>query len=171
MSRPLPLVSIPVGVVVERRKATSPWIDYVWRPVAALAGVPDAAPWTELEAGEESATFYAGPASVGLYRSDTAGYRDNLGSGAPALWVALRPTGVEPPYEVFAVTADPSEGEAMTEAGNDMVEQVPMPEAMRDVLTAFVAEHHVERAFFKRQRDRANPDALARRGPRHEDDE
>ncbi len=53
----------------------------------------------------------------------------------------------------LAVTADPSEGEAFTEAGNDLVETVPMPGDIRDTLEAFVAEHHVERAFFKRQRD------------------
>ena len=66
-----------------------------------------------------------------FYRTETANYRDNLASGAPILWVALRPTGVEPPYEVFAVTADPAEGEAWTEAGNDLVEVVPMPEPVR----------------------------------------
>ena len=81
------------------------------------------------------------------------------------LWVALRPTGVEPPYEVFAVTADPAEGEAWTEAGDDLVDVVPMPETVRATIDAFVAEHHVERAFHKRQRDRADPEALARRGP------
>ena len=115
--------------------------------------------------------LFRSQAAVGLYRSDTSGYRDNLGSDAPALWVALRPTGVEPPYEILAVTADPSEGEAMTEAGNDMVEPVAMPDSIRDAVAAFVAEHHVERTFFKRTRDRADPDALARRGPRHEDEE
>jgi Protein of unknown function (DUF3305) len=171
LSHPAPLVAIPVGVVVERRKAESAWIDHVWRPVAVLGGIPDAAPWTVLEEGDGRATFYAGSASVGLYRSDTTGYRDNLVSGAPALWVALRPTGIEPPYEVFAVTADPSEGEAMTETGSDMVEPVAMPDSIRETLAAFVAEHHVERAFFKRQRDRTDPDAMARRGPRPEDDE
>jgi hypothetical protein len=81
------------------------------------------------------------------------------------LWVALRPTGVEPPYEIFAVTADPSEGEAWTEAGSDLVDVVPMPEAMRAVIDAFIAEHHVERPFHKRQRDSADPEALARRDP------
>lgn len=171
MSRPVPLVSIPVGVVVERRKAMSPWIDYVWRPIAVLDGMPEAAPWTPLHVEDECTTFYAGSASVGLHRSDTGNYRDNLASGAPALWVALRPTGIEPPYDILAVTADPSEGESFTEAGNDMVEQVPMPDAIRATLADFVAEHHVERAFFKRKRDRADPEALAPRGPFREDDE
>jgi hypothetical protein len=31
-----------------------------------------------------------------------------------------------------------------------------MPPAVRETLEAFVAEHHVEQPFFKRQRDRAN---------------
>jgi hypothetical protein len=81
------------------------------------------------------------------------------------LWVALRPSGVDPPYEVFAVTADPSEGEAWTETGTDLVDVVTMPEVVRETIDAFVAEHHVEQPFHKRERDRADPEALARRGP------
>jgi len=41
------LLRLPVGVVVERRKATSPWVDAVWRPVAVLGGLgglPSVAP-------------------------------------------------------------------------------------------------------------------------------
>jgi hypothetical protein len=81
------------------------------------------------------------------------------------LWVALRRTGVEPPYEIFAVTADPAEGESLTESGSDVVEVVAMPDAVRAIIEAFVAEHHVERPFSKRKLDRPDPEALARRGP------
>src|SRR5215831_8476482 len=111
------------------------------------------------------AKIAVGVAEIDLYRTETANYRDNLDSGAPMLWVALRPTGVEPPYEIFAVTADPAEGEAWTEAGSDLVDVVPMPEAVRAAVDAFVAEHPVEQPFHKRERDRADPEALARRGP------
>ena len=159
------LAKIAVGVVVERRKAQSSWIDFTWKPVTALAGLPDAAPWTMLSQDGDGATFYAGAAEILLYRTETANYRDNLGSGAPRLWVALRSTGVEPPYEIFGVTADPAEGEAWTEAGGDLVDVVAMPEAARAVIDAFVTEHHVERPFHKRKRDHADPEALARRAP------
>lgn len=162
---------IPVGVIVERRKAKSPWIEQVWRPVSVLTGEPDAAAWTELARSEEGATFYAGRADIELYRSDTTYYRDNLNTAAPALWVVLRPTGAEPPYDVMTVTANPAEGEAMTEPGTDLVETVTMPEPIRAAVAAFVAEHHVEQVFFKRKRDRADPQALARRGPIREEDE
>jgi hypothetical protein len=160
---------IPVGVVVERRKAQSQWIDFVWKPATVLAGLPDAAPWTLLAGDNEGATFYAGPAEIDLFRTETTNYRNNLASGAPVLWIALRPTGVEPPYDIVTVTADPAEGEALTESGNDLVDVVPMPPPVREVVEAFVAEHHVERPFYKRKRDRADPEALARRGPMPKD--
>ena len=41
------------------------------------------------------------PPSIELHRTETANYRSNLDSGTPALWVVLRPTGAEPPYEVL----------------------------------------------------------------------
>jgi hypothetical protein len=158
------LAAIPVGVVVERRRAASPWIDFTWRPVSVLVGQPETRPWTMLSQDADSATFYVGTTQVELHRTETANYRDNLRSGSPVLWVVLRPTGVEPAYELFSVTADPAEGEALTESGSDLVDVVPMPPAIYSQIEAFVAEHHVERPFFKRKRDRTDPEALARRG-------
>lgn len=158
-----PALRMPIGVVVERRKAQSAWIDFTWRSVAALPGAPDTAPWTPLDEEGDSKRFYAGAVDVELFKSETTNYRDNLASGSPALWVALRLTGSDPPYDLFIVTADPAEGEALTEAGNDLVDRVPMPDVVRAALEAFVAEHHVEREFFKRKRNRADPEALARR--------
>jgi hypothetical protein len=46
-----------------------------------------------------------------------------------------------------------------------------MPEPLRQAIAAFVAEHHVEHVFKKRTRDRAHPEALARRGPRRRSDD
>ncbi|MPZ55541.1 MAG: DUF3305 domain-containing protein [Rhizobiales bacterium] len=165
MRQGLALASFSVGVVVERVKAKSPWIDYVWRPVAVLQGVPETPTWTVLKSEGDTTTFYGGAAEVVLYRSETANYRDNLATGAPLLWVVLRPTESEPPYSIAAVTADPAEGEAFTEAGNDLVDSVPMPDEIVRAIADFVAEHHVERTYTKRKRDRADPQSLARRGP------
>jgi hypothetical protein len=154
-----------VGVVVRRVKATSQWIDYIWRPVSVLPGVPETEPWTKLTDDGEAATFYVGSAEIELFPSDTTQYRDNLNSGAPLLWVTLRATESEPPYKLGSVTADTAEGEAMTETGNDLVEAVPMPDEVADMVAQFVSEHHVERVFYKRKRKDADPEALARRAP------
>jgi hypothetical protein len=151
---------------VERRKATNPWIDHVWRPSTVLSDVADAPAWSQVSQAGDLTTFYAGAADIALFRSETANYRDNLGSGEPKLWVVLRPTGTEPAYALLTVTADPAEGEAFTEAGNDLVEAVSMPDTIQEAVAAFVAEHHVERPFFKRKRDRADPEALGHRRPK-----
>ena len=157
------LARIPVGVVAERRKAKSMWADFLWQPVSVFAGIASAAPWTPLQAEAEPTLFFAGEAVIELHRTETTNYRDNLASGAPALWVALRPVSSERPYEILAVTADPAEGEAFTDAGNNLVEAVPMPPDIAEIVARFIAEHHVERPFLKRQRRPAEP-TLVRRG-------
>ena len=159
----LPLLRIPVGVVVERRRADSPWIDFVWRGSGVLPDEPETTPWTVIREQEETTLFYAGGATVDLYRSETERYRDNLASGAPSVWIVLAPSEGAWPYAVSAVTADPAEGEAFTGAGANLVEAVPMPEVLHQAIEHFVAEHHVETDFVKRQRRRADPEALARR--------
>ena len=158
------LARISVGVVVEQRKAKSAWVDCLWRPVSCLVGKTSAAPWTVLAAQPESTLFYAGEAAIELHRTETANYRDNLASGAPALWIALRPVESQWPYEILAVTADPAEGEAFTDAGSNIVEAVPMPPAVVESISRFIAEHHVERPFVKRRRQPAQP-TPALRGP------
>jgi hypothetical protein len=119
--------------------------------------------WTIIREQEGTTLFYAGSATVDLYRSETARYRDNLTTGAPSVWIVLTPSEGERPYAVSAVTVDPAEGEAFTEAGANLVEAVPMPEVLRRAVENFVAEHHVETDFVKRERRRADPEALARR--------
>jgi hypothetical protein len=156
---------IPVGVVVERRKASSPWAEFIWRPVAVLAGLPDASAWTPLAEDGDAVTFYGGAAEVALHRSEADNYRRNLTSGAPAIWVTMHITGAEPPCIIDGVTADPAEGEGWTEPGQAIVEAVAMPKTVRDEIAAFVAEYPARLSFAKRQRDRADPEALARRSP------
>ena len=162
---PGPLSQITVGVVVERSKADSPWVDFLWRPIGILPDAPDIAAWSVLREENDAVLFYAGSRTVDLHRAETARYRDNLATGTPSLWVVLSPAEGEWPYTLAAVTADPAEGEAYTEAGANLVEAVAMPDAVREAVESFVAEHHVEREFVKRKRDRANPEAMARRQP------
>jgi len=156
------LAQIPVGVMVQRRKARSTWVKFLWRPVSVFVGIPSAAPWTPIDTESEATLFYAGQAVIELHRTETTNYRDNLASGAPSLWVALHPAAAGQPYEILAVTADPAEGEAFTDAGNYLVEAVPMPSEVVEAIVRFLAEHHVDRPFVKRRRQPAEP-TLARR--------
>ena len=154
--------TMTVGVVMERRVARSAWVDHLWLPVAVLPGAPELADWTPLGQSDTGKRFFAGAFDLELHRTDTANYRDNLATGAPRIWVAARLSHSTP--QVIAVTADPAEGEAFTEAGDDIVEHVPMAPEIAGVLAAFVAAHHVERAFVKRRRrrwDADEPDEMA----------
>jgi uncharacterized protein DUF3305 len=150
------LVLIPVGVVVERREAKCVWADFLWRPVSVFVGKPVAAPWTPLDTQANKTLLFANEAVVELHRTEATSYRDNLASGAPSLWIALRLLRHQP-YEILSVTADPAEGEAFTDAGSNLVDAVPMPPDVVEVIVQFVARHHVERLFVKRQRDQKAP--------------
>lgn len=158
-----PLLHIPVGVVIERRKAVSQWVDYTWRPTAVLPDVADLKPWTILRETEDTTSFYAGGATVELHRAGARLYRENLSTGAPSLWVVMSPSEGVHPFGIASVTADPSEGESFAEVSSYLVEPVPMPDIIRGAVQQFVADHYVNEEFVKRTRDRANPEALGRR--------
>ncbi|MEO3434691.1 DUF3305 domain-containing protein [Inquilinus sp. CAU 1745] len=157
--------TMEVAVFVERRKLKNPWIDHAWMPVSVVAGVPSAEPWTIVEERPGAVRFYAGPFRLEFFGADTGTYRDNLLSGRPSLWVALRPSNSPPGVALYKVTADSAEGEALTEPGTDIIEALPMPAAVQARLAAFVQAHHVERPFVKRKRDEADPKAMATRPP------
>lgn len=143
-----------VGLVIERWSSASTWGSVTWRPSTVFASAPEVAAWTPLGGNAQTQRFYAGEHAIHLYSTETSNYRDNLATGAPLLWVVMRPAGDVPPVEIVAVTADPAEGEAFTEPGNDVVETVTMPAEVAAVIAQFIADHHVEHVFEKRKRDK-----------------
>lgn len=155
--------SVAVGVIVEKRKALSPWIDFTWSAVSVVPGMPEAPPMTLIERSDEAETYYLGAAILAFVSAETANYRDNLISGAPKLWVVMRIEDEDGNPSLLTVTADPSEGEAHTQAGSNLVDAVPMLPEIAAFLAAFVDEHHVEHEFFKRKRDRVDPESFGRR--------
>jgi len=154
---------IVVGVVVERRRLDNPWVDHAWSAVALLPGVAAAAPGTLLSEAEGRQRYYLGSGEIGLYPSDTQHLRDNLLTGAPRVWIALRRTEAAPGLRLVGVAADPAEGESFTEVVDDIVETLAMPQAVAEQVAAFVAANHVERPFYKRKRDRAGDPGQPRR--------
>lgn len=155
---------IEVGVLVTRRSSSSEWGGDVWRPEAVLIEPPPLPAWTKLREAEGVELHFAGFAELVLFPGETGHYRDNFTSDRPSLWVAFRPD-MDGRGEVVGVTADPYEGEAMADSIGDAVEPVPMPAAIKEWIEAFFAANHVEREFFKRRRDKANPEAFGRKGP------
>jgi len=158
-------IRIPVAVLAERRPGSTPWAEWSWRAVEVLEDAPDLPPWTVLREAEGRTLFLAGHAEVVLCPTDTPNYRDNLMADPPRIWVVLRPCDPPPGMALHTVTVDAGEAELYADSGADLLESLPMPPRLRAVAEAFVAQHHVERVFHKRRRDRANPEALGRRRP------
>jgi hypothetical protein len=151
----------PVGVIVERRPAKSRWQRHVWRAVEVLPGRPATPPWTVLAEADGVTRFYAGTTDLVVYGKETEALVHNLGAAMPAVWVILRPREGAEGFELLMATVDAGEAQAHADTGDDLVEMVAMPEAVRSWLVPFVAAHHVERPKYKRKRDRADPEALA----------
>ena len=157
-------VRVPVAVLAERRPGTTPWAEWSWRALEVLEEAPDLPPWTVLREEAGRTLFLAGRAEVALHPTDTANYRDNLLTDAPRVWVVLRVADEPPGLRLYTVTVDGGEAHLYADTGTDLLEALAMPAGLRAVVEAFVARHHVERAFHKRQRDRADPEAMARGG-------
>lgn len=154
-----------VGVIVRRTKIDNPWIDHVWAPATVLEEAPRTPAWTKISATEREDLFYAGSAFIELYPSETGNYRDNLIDGDPQVWVGLREGDGGYGVELVAATADPTEGEALFESGL-IVGKAPMPASIAAWVAAYVDEHHVERVFQKRERDKSGPDPRKTPGAR-----
>jgi hypothetical protein len=161
----MPQQTLRVAVLAIRRPPVTRWGKGELRPCAVLPQEPDAAPNTLLSTENGVETWYMGGRDLVLYSGDTAHHRDNLTSGRPAVWVALR--GQDPATaEVVDVTADPYEGEGYASDLDLHVEALAMPDNIRAAVAAFIEAHHVEMPFKKRQRQPVDPNAMTPRAPR-----
>lgn len=161
----MPQERLRLGVLAIRRPPVTRWSTGELRPTEVLTREPAVAPPARL--GEENGveTWYLGASELVLWSGDTGHHRDNLLSGRPSIWVALR--GQTPERaEILCVTADPYEGEGYAGDPALIVEAVPMPEGVQQRLAEFIAAHHVEIPFKKRTRSPQDPNALQPRDPR-----
>ena len=167
--------SLPVGVVIRRSPGVTRWAGWLWRPVALLPGAAPAR-WALLRRDGPHAEYHAATVPLTLWASDTEAYRTALSEKVPHAYVVLRETdagdpgagvsgagdrdGSDPGLEVLLVTASPYEAQDYADAGEDIVEKVPMTEGLIGWVRDFVEAHHVDTVFVKRRRDRARVDLV-----------
>ena len=147
--------TMPVGIVVERRDSSHPWVDHIWMPVAVMPGAPPmdpAGPWKMLKQGDGREQYLAGTLDIEIWRTDTEAYLDCLSADPPQVYVVLR-EDIEGEHEVmpFLATVSTYEAQDCADAGEDIVEGVPMPETVKTWLQAFVDAHHTQEPFKKRR--------------------
>ena len=151
---------LAVGVVVERRAIDNPWRKWRWRTVEIVPGLAAGEPWRLLREGPGWARFVAGAPELELHRKATEDFKLALSAVPPQLYAVLRAQDAEPvPFRPFLVTASPWEAQAYQDSGDDLIDAVPMPEAIAAWIEEFVALHHVDQPFFKRRRKGADKGA------------
>ena len=150
--------TLPLGVVLERRRSAHPWADHTWHPVAVLPGAPPCDPkgeWTVLREEEGVTGYHAGTLPLDLFPRETEGYKVNLSQVPPRLFVVLRSgEDAESTHEVvpFLVTVCPYEAQDYLDSGEELVEAVAMPPDVVAFVQAYVDRHHVDEPFYKRKR-------------------
>ena len=153
--------SITVGVVLAREATDHPWQDFRWYPIELLIGAPDHSVGDVLAEGDGFKHFFAGNATLEMHRADTSAYVVNLENDPPSIYVVLREAETDEtplPYELQMVTASPFEAQDFLDSGEEIVEPIPMSGSLVAWVERFVATHHREEVFRKRQRDRVNLD-------------
>lgn len=148
-------LSMPLGVVIARDKIDHPWQEFAWRPVSVFLNAPEVDDWLELRRDAASTYYHAATLPLELHAKDTLGYVANLNEQEPSVYVVLREGGERGrPVHVALVTASPHDAEAYGHVSEEIVGAVAMPQPLLELLEAFVAEHHVDEPFVKRQRQK-----------------
>ena len=152
-------ITLPLGIVLRRRPGVTRWAQWVWRVAGVLPGAGPAS-WKLLRREGEAEEYHAATVTLELYRADAESYAAELQTERPSVYVVLRenPEAPEagagrPELDVVLATVSPFEAQDYADSGEEIVEQVPMPTALRALVEEFVREHFRPRRFRKRRRD------------------
>jgi hypothetical protein len=145
---------MPVGIVMERRRIDHPWQAYSWHVVSLLPGTTESSGWRILHDRHGSVRYHAATLNIELYPSDTGGYRHNLSQRVPCIYILLRPCADAADGRLQPVVATASSHDATDylDSSENLVEGVPMPEAIVAWIGDYVARYHREVPFEKRKR-------------------
>ena len=140
-----------------REVLDNPWVDHVWKANGIALEFPPDLKWKKLTVTQGNA-HYIVSAELQLHRGETVAYFANINDNEPSVYIVLRELdeGEEEdvPLHVHLVTVSPYEAADYLDSGEDIVERIPMPEALIDEVKRFTAEHHYEEKFRKRKRDK-----------------
>lgn len=155
-------LTIPLGIVLRKSPGVTRWARWVWKAVAVLPGAGPAN-WRELRREGEVVEYHAATVQLELWRTDTEAYLTELSTKVPSIYVVMR-EGTEPDaehgLEIVLATASPYDGQDYADNGEDIVELVPMPEALMALIHEWVEKHHEEEVFVKRRRDKRRIDQV-----------
>jgi len=153
---------LPLGIVVRKSPGVTQWAKWIWRAVAVLPGAAQEN-WKELRRDGDVVEYHAATVDLELYRTDTEAYLAGLSTKIPAIYVVMREAtdaDAAQDIEVLLATASPYDAQDYADTGEEIVEQVPMPDGLIAWINTFIQQHHEEEVFIKRKRDKKRIDAV-----------
>jgi len=151
--------AVPIGVVVRRAPGATRWQKWCWTVSGVLPGAGEA-DWRELLRDGEVLEYHAATVPLELHGAEAEAYLHGLQAQVPCLYVILRESQGEFPFEVALVTASPYEAQDYTDSGEELVEKVAMPRSTQALVQDFVDEFYQEEEFVKRKRDKKRVDLV-----------
>lgn len=147
-------ISIPLGVVFERRRIAHPWQEWRWKPVALIPSAPSVAKPILLRGGQDWAWYHLATLDLQLFAGETRDYCLNLSQQPPLVYVLWRSEASMPDGrpEPFRVTVCHTETQDYLDGGDVIADGVAMPEPVLALVKAYVRAYHVDVPFMKRKR-------------------
>ncbi|MDJ0739229.1 MAG: DUF3305 domain-containing protein [Gammaproteobacteria bacterium] len=146
-----PTPTFPVAVILERRKASSPWCDYTWQAKGIAVGRgDDAADPRVVRDDGDSALFLVGGLDVTLYADECESYYYNLISETPRAYVVAHVGDPDSAPEPFRISMSFDEAHAYLE-GDDEIFAVDVPAEVYRWTEAFVIANYFPEKKRKRK--------------------
>lgn len=142
-----------LGVVVKRQSGVTVWQAWSYRATSVCMPTGQEA-WSLLYDHGDAQDLYAGEAALELHGAETEAYMHGLQAQLPCLYIVLRASSGDAPFDIEMITASPYEAQDYDEMEDVTVEKVPMPHDVIAWVTTFIETHHVDEVFVKRQRDK-----------------
>ena len=154
----------PVSVILERRAATSPWVEFVWSATGiTVGGHADAAEPHLVREDQDRALYLVGGLDVVLHVDECESYYYNLVSDTPRAYVLAHSAGDGAQPEAFHVSMSFDEAHAYLE-GDDEVYAVDVPAELYKWTEAYViANYFPEKKKKRKLRDWSTDDSAERR--------
>jgi len=141
----------PVSVILERRPATSQWIDHVWSAVGVTVGQHAAGSEPQLIREDQGvAHFLIGGFTVSLHVDECESYYYNLVSESPRVFVVAHTGDDNDRPQPFLVSMSFDEAHAYLE-GDDDIYSVDMPAELYRWTEAFVIANYFPEQKKKRK--------------------
>lgn len=136
------IASMPIAVVMQRRKVNHPWADPVWEPAGVLRNPGNLPEIQLLQQSESLRQYLVSGVQLELHRDENDGYFENWAAPEPKVFLMWRVQ--DELARPVTASVSYSEGARMMDSG-ELAGGVNMPRDIYDWLTEYLLQHYQPR--------------------------